>query len=223
MPKYIFRRFFWLFKIIIKITLSIFIYTSNGTQPSQQCHSTLRGFHYLFKISMHPSTFYDPEYDSDSKSNLSSKWVLPILADIDLAGSLRSMNGPWSNDWALNGCRGRHTFICYVLHSCRTPAREVWPLQVATLWCAPYFDNVQSVLLQSNNIFSSHSKMQELQRDSSPTGTIITKQILALLLDRPQRGRDCAKVNALEISSIYYLWTINWSPGDKKKKRKKTK
>lgn len=47
--------------------------------------------------------------------------------------------------------------------------------------------------------------MQELQRDSSPTGTIITKQILALLLDRPQRGRDCAKVNALEISSIYYL------------------
>lgn len=44
--------------------------------------------------------------------------------------------------------------------------------------------------------------MQELQRDSSPTGTIITKQILALLLARPQKGRDRAKVNALEISSI---------------------
>lgn len=134
------------------------------------------------------------------------------------------MNGPWSNEWARSGCRGRHTFICYVLHSCRTPARGVWPLQVATVQHAPYFDNVQSVLLQSNNIFSSHnSKMQELQRDSSPTGTIITKQILALLLARPQKGRDCAKVNALEISSIYYLWTINWSPGDKGKKRKENK
>lgn len=49
------------------------------------------------------------------------------------------------------------------------------------------------------------AKLQELQRDSSPTGPITTKQILTLLLARPQRGRGCAKVNALEIASLHYL------------------
>ena len=92
----------------------------------------------------------------------------------------------------------------------RAPRRAPLRVGLATACCCtlrvPYFDNVQSVLLQSNNILSSHySKLQELQRDSSPTGTITTKQILALLLARPQRGGDGAKENALGISSIYYL------------------
>lgn len=71
----------------------------------------------------------------------------------------------------------------------RAPPRAGLAAACCRVQCAPYFDHVQSVLLQSNNILSSHnSKLQELQRDSSPTGTITTKQISALLSATPRRG-----------------------------------
>lgn len=123
------------------------------------------------------------------------------------------MDCPWINDWTLMD-KQRFILMCYMLHSCKHLQEGAWSLKVAIIQCAPYFDNVQRVFYCSQ-IISHNSKLQELQRNSSRTRTIITKQILALLLARPQRGRDCAKVNAFEISSIYYLWTINWSPGDK--------
>lgn len=91
--------------------------------------------------------------------------------------------------WFLSVCR----FVCLFKHVL-CPAHEDW--QGGT-WAretyrrGSHLDNGRRVFYCRQIISRARptANLQALQRHSSPTGTIITKQILALLSARPQRGQ----------------------------------
>lgn len=71
----------------------------------------------------------------------------PILADID-RGSLRSMRDPWGDGGMLMGIEKVSMCFTHTQHL----QKGVWPLQVATVQYAPYFDSVQAVFYCSQII-----------------------------------------------------------------------